>query len=81
MWVGNPIKLDCNDHCTTINVINSLRKIKNEIVKKKKKKKKKKKTAKLASPKRLPHAAKSLKTLYPDLDVHDGLIFCLGMEK
>ena len=22
--VGNPIKLDCDDHCTTINVINSL---------------------------------------------------------
>ena len=21
---GNPIKLDCDDHCTTINVINSL---------------------------------------------------------
>ena len=24
MWDGNPIKLDCYDHCTTINVINSL---------------------------------------------------------
>ena len=24
VWDGNPIKLDCNDHCTTINVINSL---------------------------------------------------------
>ena len=23
-WIGNTIKLDCNDHCTTINVINSL---------------------------------------------------------
>ena len=24
-WLdGNPIKLDCDDHCTTINVINSL---------------------------------------------------------
>ena len=23
-WVGNPIKLDCDDHCKTINVINSL---------------------------------------------------------
>ena len=23
-WDGNPIKLDCDDHCTTINVINSL---------------------------------------------------------
>ena len=24
LHVGNPIKLDCDDHCTTINVINSL---------------------------------------------------------
>ena len=24
LWDGNPIKLDCYDHCTTINVINSL---------------------------------------------------------
>ena len=24
LWDGNPIKLDCGDHCTTINVINSL---------------------------------------------------------
>ena len=24
LWDGNPIKLDCNDHCTTTNVINSL---------------------------------------------------------
>ena len=24
LWVGNPIKLDCDDHCTTINVIHSL---------------------------------------------------------
>ena len=24
LWVGNPTKLDCDDHCTTINVINSL---------------------------------------------------------
>ena len=24
MWDRNPIKLDCDDHCTTINVINSL---------------------------------------------------------
>ena len=24
LWVGNPIKLDCDDHCITINVINSL---------------------------------------------------------
>ena len=24
LWNGNPIKLDCDDHCTTINVITSL---------------------------------------------------------
>ena len=24
LWDGNPIKLNCDDHCTTINVINSL---------------------------------------------------------
>ena len=24
VWDGNPIKLDCGDHCTTINVIHSL---------------------------------------------------------
>jgi len=24
LWDGNPIKLDYDDHCTTINVINSL---------------------------------------------------------
>ena len=24
LWDGNPIKLDCDNHCTTINVINSL---------------------------------------------------------
>ena len=24
LWDGNPIKLDCDDHGTTINVINSL---------------------------------------------------------
>ena len=24
MWDGNPIKLDCDDHHTTINVVNSL---------------------------------------------------------
>ena len=24
LWDGNPIKLDCDDHCTTINAINSL---------------------------------------------------------
>ena len=22
-YIGNPIKLDCDDHCTTINIINS----------------------------------------------------------
>ena len=27
LWDGNAIKLDCVDNCTTINVINSLRKI------------------------------------------------------
>ena len=32
LWDGNPIKLDCDDHCTTINVINSLKKI--NIIKK-----------------------------------------------
>ena len=26
MWDGKPIKLDCDDHCTTIHVINSLSK-------------------------------------------------------
>lgn len=26
LWDGNPIKLDCDDHCTTRNVINSLSK-------------------------------------------------------
>ena len=33
VWDGNPIKLDCDDHCTTINVINSLsnKKIKKSI--------------------------------------------------
>ena len=30
MWDGNPIKLDCDDHCTTINVINSLNDLKNQ---------------------------------------------------
>ena len=24
LWDGNPIKLDCDDHCTTINVIVSI---------------------------------------------------------
>ena len=27
VWDGNAIKLDCGDHCTTINVINSLSKM------------------------------------------------------
>ena len=35
LWDGNPIKLDCNDHCTTINVINSLSNLKNKLKKKK----------------------------------------------
>ena len=26
LWDRNPIKLDCDDHCTTINAINSLKK-------------------------------------------------------
>ena len=29
LWDVNSIKLDCDDHCTTINVINSLSNIKN----------------------------------------------------
>ena len=29
LWDGNSIKLDCDDHCTTINVINSLSNLKN----------------------------------------------------
>ena len=29
LWDGNPIKLDCDDHGTTINVINSLSNKKN----------------------------------------------------
>ena len=52
VWDGNPIKLDCDDHCTAINVINSLsnKKIKNfmTLFKPKKKKKKKKKRGKPA---------------------------------
>ena len=24
MWDGNPVKLDCDDHCTAIHVINSM---------------------------------------------------------
>ena len=31
LWDGNPIKVDCDDHCTTINVINSLSNKKNKI--------------------------------------------------
>ena len=37
LWDGNPIKLDCDDHCTTLNVINSLsnkKKTKKIIIKK-----------------------------------------------
>ena len=34
LWDGNPIKLDCNDHCTTTNVINSLSNLKKEPIKK-----------------------------------------------
>ena len=34
LWDGNSIKLDCDDHCTTTNVINSLsnKKIKNKKI-------------------------------------------------
>ena len=28
VWDGNPIKLDCDDHCTTTNAINSLSNLK-----------------------------------------------------
>ena len=45
LWDGNPINLNCDDHCTSINVINSLRKKKKKGKKMKKKKKKKKKKA------------------------------------
>ena len=31
LWDGNPIKLDCDDDCTTIIVINSLSNLKNKI--------------------------------------------------
>ena len=34
VWDGNPIKLDCDDHCTTINVINSLNNLKKLKLKK-----------------------------------------------
>ena len=30
LWDGNPIKLDCDDHCTTINVINPLSNLKHK---------------------------------------------------
>ena len=33
LWVGNPIKLDCDDHCITINVINSLSNLKKRNLK------------------------------------------------
>ena len=32
VWDGNSIKLDCDDHCTTINVINSLSNKKKEKI-------------------------------------------------
>ena len=32
VWDGNPIKLDCDDHCTTVNVINSLSNLKKHYV-------------------------------------------------
>ena len=35
LWAGKPIKLDCDDHCTTINVINSLSNKKRKRKKKK----------------------------------------------
>ena len=31
LWVGNPIKLHCDDHCTTIDVINALHNLKNSL--------------------------------------------------
>ena len=37
LWDGNPIKLDCDDHCTTTNVINSLSNKKNFLNKSKQK--------------------------------------------
>ena len=36
VWDGNPIKLDCGDHCITINVINALSS--NKKIKKRKRK-------------------------------------------
>ena len=35
LWDGNPIKLNCDDHCTTTKAINSLSKKKYKIKKKK----------------------------------------------
>ena len=32
LWDGNPIKLDCDDHCTTTNVVNSLSNKKKDFV-------------------------------------------------
>ena len=34
MWDGTPVKLDCGDHCKTVNVINSLSNKKIKIKKK-----------------------------------------------
>ena len=34
LWDGNPIKLDCDDHCTIINVINLLSNKKTKLFKK-----------------------------------------------
>ena len=33
LWDRNPMKLDCDDHCTSINVINSLSNRKNKKIK------------------------------------------------
>ena len=38
LWDRNPIKLDCDGHCTTINVINSLSNKKLKLKKQKRKK-------------------------------------------
>ena len=35
VWDGNPVKLDCDDHCTPISGINSLSNIKKEKYKSK----------------------------------------------
>ena len=42
MWDGNPIKLDCDDHCTTTNVINSLSSKRKKERKRERKKERKK---------------------------------------